>query len=278
MNQLILDQPHLIERLEIELEKKIYRQSYYEFFKIAFCQLHPGQDYDDNWHIKYICDVLQKEAERIVRKESREKDIIINVPFRSAKSMICTVIFPVWCWIIDPSMKFITVSYSGSLAIEHSSRSLDLINTPWFQRRYCVPGNKDAIIMKPGSQAKGHYETVATGIRRAVGVGGQITGSGADIILCLDKKQKILTEVGEIEIGEIVNKKLQVKIASFNHNNNIIEYKAIKRYDKNVGKKLLKITTKKGKQIICTKDHEILTNLGYVKAVDLKSYHILIKI
>lgn len=198
MNQLILDQPHLIERLEIELEKKIYRQSYYEFCKVAFCQLHPGQAYDDNWHIKYICDILQAEAERIVRKEPRKKDIIINVPFRSMKSMICTVIFPVWCWTLDPSFKFISTSYSGSLAIEHSSRSLDLINTPWFQRRYCAPGNKDTIMMKPGQQAKGHYETTATGMRKAVGTGGQITGSGGDILL-IDDPQDPLMATSEVE-------------------------------------------------------------------------------
>lgn len=181
MRQLLLDSPHLIERLEIELERRIYRQSYYEFFKVAFCQLHPGQEYDDNWHIEYICNVLQKEAERIIKKEKREKDIIINVPFRSAKSMICTVIFPVWCWTLDASLKFITVSFSGSLAIEHSSRSLDLINTPWFQRRW----GKD-VVLKPNTQAKGHYETIATGMRKATGVGGQITGSGGDFLILDD--------------------------------------------------------------------------------------------
>lgn len=187
-----LDHGHL-DYLERELEQDIYRQSYFEFYKAAFCQLHPGTEYDDNWHAKYICDILQKEAERIIKKEKRSKDIIINVPFRSSKSMIVTVIFPVWCWIKDPSMKFITVSYSGNLAIEHSSRSRDLINSSWFQRLY---GQK--VKMKKDTQAKGHYETEATGMRKAVGSGGQITGSGADLII-VDDPQDPAMATSEVE-------------------------------------------------------------------------------
>lgn len=190
---LLQEKPNEIERLERELERKVYKDSYFEFYKVAFAQLHPGQDYDDNWHAKYICDLLQEEAERIIRKEKRVKDIIINVPFRSSKSMICTVIFPVWCWTRDPSLKFINVSYSGSLAIEHSSRSLDLINTPWFQGLY-----GRSVTLKPGSQAKSHYETTATGVRKAVGTGGQITGSGCDIIIVDDPQDPTMAS-SEVE-------------------------------------------------------------------------------
>jgi len=172
-----LNDSHLA-KLEKELELSIYQDSYYEFYKMAFAQLHPGQHYDENWHAKYLCDLLQEECERVIRKEPRKKDIIINVPFRSSKSLITTIIWPVWCWTKDPSLKFITTSFSGNLAIEHSSKSRDLIFSPWFQRLY---GKK--VVMKPDTQAKGHYETMATGMRKAVGIGGQITGSGADFII-----------------------------------------------------------------------------------------------
>lgn len=182
-----------LNKLEIELERDIYSKSYYEFYKAAFCQLHPGIEYDDNWHAKYLCDTLQKEVERIVKKEKRTKDIIVNVPFRSSKSMICTVIFPVWAWTIDPSLKFISVSFSGTLAIEHSSRSRDLILSSWFQSRW---GKR--VVLKKDTQAKGHYETEATGMRKAVGSGGQITGSGADIIL-VDDPQDPAMATSEVE-------------------------------------------------------------------------------
>jgi len=261
----------VLAKIELTLERKIYRQSFYEFYKAAFCQLHPGTDYDENWHARYIADILQKEAERIIRKEKREKDIIINVPFRSSKSVLTTICFPVWCWTIDPSMKFITTSYSGDLALEHSRRSRDLIQTKWFQRLW---GSR--VVLRADAAAAGNYETTATGIRKAVGIGGQITGSGCDIIICLRGDQKILTKNGDICISDIVENKLDVEVATFNHQSNEIEYKPILRYDKNKGKRLLKIKAMNDREIVCTEDHEVWTeNRGYVKAIDLTTNDIL---
>ena len=86
-----------------------------------------------NWHIEYLCGVLEEEFHRVRRKEVRKKDIVINMPFRAAKSMITTVVFPVWCWIIDPKIKFICVSYSAELALELAQKSKDLMATRFFQ-------------------------------------------------------------------------------------------------------------------------------------------------
>lgn len=178
---------------EKEVLLEIYDRSYYEFFKDAFVVLHQGEQYNDNWHIEYICNILQQELERIVRREPRQKDIIINVPFRAAKSMITTIIFPVWAWTKDPTMKFICTSYSGDLALEHAQRSRDLIESMWFNYLY-----GENFKIKDDQNAKGHYVTSAFGYRKSVGTGGQITGSGADIILLDDpqnpKKAASVTE------------------------------------------------------------------------------------
>lgn len=199
----------ILSRLEILLERKIYKQSFYEFYKAAFCQLHPGIDYDENWHAKYLCDVLQKEAERIIRKEPREKDIIINVPFRSSKSVLTTICFPVWCWTLDPSMKFISTSYSGDLSLEHARRSRDLILTKWFQRLY---GN--IVVLKADVAAASHYETTKGGMRKAVGTGGQITGSGADILIIDDPQnpKKAASEVERVNCIEFYNHTLYSRL------------------------------------------------------------------
>lgn len=182
-----------LSKLELALEREIYRKSLYEFYKVAFCQLHPGVDYDENWHAEYLCSVLQEEFERILRKEKRDRDIIINVPFRSSKSVLTTIVFPVWCWTIDPSKKFISVSYSGNLSLEHARRSRDLILSVWFQRLYA-----HLVRLKPDVAAASHYETTAMGMRKAVGTGGQITGSGADIII-VDDPQDPKKAASEVE-------------------------------------------------------------------------------
>jgi len=170
-----------LDRLEREITKKIYRESYYEFFKDAFAQLHKGSPYDDNWHLEYICGVLEKEFWRIHNREQRTKDIIVNVPFRSAKSMVCTIIFPIWAWSIDPTFKFICVSYSGKLALEHAQLSKDLINSNWFQYYY-----GDRVVIRHDTKAKEFYKTTEDGFRKSVGTGGQITGSGADMLIIDD--------------------------------------------------------------------------------------------
>lgn len=165
-------------RLELVTERLLYKRSFYEFFKVAFCQLHPGKELDDNWHIKYLCDILQAETERIVRREKKVRDIIINIPPRSLKSYITSVIWPVWSWTINASLKFATISYSESIALHLSRQSKNLIQTTWFQRLY---GKK--VILRSDVSGAGHYETTETGVRKAVGMTGSITGLGFDVLL-----------------------------------------------------------------------------------------------
>ena len=182
---------------ERELIKQIHADSYYEFFKQAYAVLLPGEHFSDNWHIKYLCDRLQQELKRIRERKVREKDIVINIPFRSAKSLICTVVYPVWCWTQDQSIKFICTSYSASLALEHAQMARTLMNTEWFQDLY-----NDKVVFSDDQNAAGFYKLKAGGYRKSVGIGGQITGSGADIII-VDDAQSPKMSTSEVEIRNV---------------------------------------------------------------------------
>lgn len=190
------------ERLELVLERELYARSYYEFYKAAFAQLHPGKEYDENWHAPYICGKLEALGRRVAAGLPREKHLIINVPFRASKSMMCTVIFPVWCWaVLSARLKFISVSFSADLALQHSRRSRDLIEGKWFQRLY-----GDVVKIRPDVNAAGHYETVDGGMRKAVGTGAMITGSGADIQL-IDDPQDPKRAFSEVERASVIEYK-----------------------------------------------------------------------
>lgn len=178
---------------ERELKKKIYSQSYYEFFKVAYSILLPGTPYSDNWHIKYLCDRLQKEVFRIIDRKARKKDIIINIPFRSAKSLIVTQCFNAWAWGQDPTLKFICTSYSGALALEHATYCRNIVYSNWYQELY-----GDKVKLASDQNATGHYALEAGGFRKSVGMGGQITGSGADIII-IDDPQNPKMSASEVE-------------------------------------------------------------------------------
>ncbi len=154
-----------LDSLEVLLARRIYRLSYYEFFKDAFAQLHPGNPYDDNWHIEYLCGQLQEEFERMmIRREPRKQDILINMPFRAAKSLIVTVIFPVWCWTLDATTKFITVSYAERVALKLSTLSRTLMFTPWFKRYF-----PDLVLKE---NRKEYYDNTKGGYRLSAGTGG----------------------------------------------------------------------------------------------------------
>lgn len=184
---------------ELNLLKSIYEDSYYEFYKKAYSILLPGEHYSDNWHIKYLCDELQSELERIIRREVRKKDLVINIPFRSAKSLICTIVFPTWCWTKDQSIKFICTSYSASLALEHAVLSRSLILSEWYQNLY-----RDKIIFQDDQNSAGFYKIKGGAFRKSVGIGGQITGSGADIII-VDDPQNPKMAASEVERKNVKN-------------------------------------------------------------------------
>jgi len=81
--------------IKLAIEQKICEMSFYEFFKMAWHVVEPAVPLSTNWHHKYLCSLLQDEAERIIDGKPKKKDIIINVPFRSTKSLIVKVLFPV---------------------------------------------------------------------------------------------------------------------------------------------------------------------------------------
>ena len=118
------------------MEKAICEKSFYEFFIRAFEIAEPSVPISVNFHHKYLCDLLQAEAERIKDNRPKDKDIIINIPFRSSKSLLVTVLFPAWCWAVYPKMRFITASYSAEISIEHATKSRDIINSEWYQKHW----------------------------------------------------------------------------------------------------------------------------------------------
>jgi predicted phage terminase large subunit-like protein len=161
-------------------EKDICRR-YSEFFRLAWQVLEPETPLAWNWHIEYICDELQKQAERIANRESKEYDIIINVPPRSAKSKLVTICFQPWVWTQYPSQKFITASYSGPLALEHAVQSRRLILSEWYQEKW-----GDKFELTSDQNIKSAFDNSLGGMRIATSVGGTGTGRGGNWVICDD--------------------------------------------------------------------------------------------
>jgi phage terminase large subunit-like protein len=155
---------------------------YRTFFVEAFKVLEPSTRYKHNWHIDYLCDILEDEVDRIYRGLPKQKgDFVVNLMFRSLKSYIFTIILNAYAWAKYPSLKFITGSYSKDLAVEHSFKTKKLISSSWYQDNF---GGSFQILGDQNS--KEYFMNDAGGERKAVSVGGQVTGSGGNIFIIDD--------------------------------------------------------------------------------------------
>jgi RNA ligase (TIGR02306 family) len=76
---------------------------------------------------------------------------------------------------------------------------------------------------------------------------------------CVSGDTLIDTDAGLKPIKEIVDEKLAVKVKSFNHETNQVEFKEVTDWSVMTRKKntWLKITTKSGKEILVTKNHRV---------------------
>lgn len=103
------------------------------------------------------------------------------------------------------------------------------------------------------------------------------------IYACLHDSARIVVEGGKtLSIGEIVNKKLDVQVATWNSDSNEMEFRKITGWHRSRGPKTqrwLRIRTRYGlpnrtsankKTTVVTPDHEIWTTRGWVEAQDLK--------
>lgn len=161
--------------LEDALIRRKSEKSYYEFFKWAW-PLVVNDELEENWHIKYLCDELQIVGDRVIKRLDKEYDLIINIAPGESKSTIATIIFYVWLWIRDPTIRIITASYSATLSLDHAVKSRDLLKEPEFQRIF------GPLKFKKDQDVKSKYKNEHGGERSSTSVGGTVTGMHGDII------------------------------------------------------------------------------------------------
>ncbi len=160
----------------IEIEREACTKSLYEFVK-SFWNVIIREEPVYNWHIEYLCNELQELSKSIVSRSKKPYDLIVNIPPGTTKSTIATIMFPAWLWTQDPSIRIITNSYSGDLAIEHAVKSRDIITSDKY--RLLFPN----VIIRRDKAGKSSYENTATGARYATSTGGTITGKHAHVII-----------------------------------------------------------------------------------------------
>ena len=125
-------------------------------------------------HLDALCLHLQGVA------EGKTDNLLVNLPPRHSKSIVCTVLWPVWLWLRDPSHRVISASYAKRLATEHSALSKRLIESGEFRTLF------PHVELLHDSSAKDMYRNSAGGQRLAVSVGSSTTGFDATALIVDD--------------------------------------------------------------------------------------------
>ena len=145
------------------------------FLMKVFETLHPGDPpLLRAWYVYAMCHALAEVG------NGRKRRLVITVPPRHLKSITASVAFVAWLLGHDPTLKIMVASYSQDLARLHSNLTRTIMETPWYRSDFPA-----ARISERGNRAL-ELETTAGGARKAVSVGGSITGFGADIIIVDD--------------------------------------------------------------------------------------------
>jgi len=81
-----------------------------------------------------VCDAICDHLAALTLGQMRF--LLINIPPRHSKSTICSVIWPVWVWLQNPSERFLSASYSLDLSARDSAKKRTLMESPWFKDHY----------------------------------------------------------------------------------------------------------------------------------------------
>ena len=123
-------------------------------------------------------EVMADAFERVANGEL--KRLIVNMPPRHTKSEFASYLFPAWYLGRYPEKKIIQTAHTAELAVGFGRKVRNLIGQDDFQSVF--PG----IELSSDSKAAGRWNTNKRGDYFAIGVGGAVTGKGADVLIIDD--------------------------------------------------------------------------------------------
>lgn len=147
----------------------------YYFLQEAWNEVEGGKPFVGGWAIQVMCE----HAEELYY--GRIKRLLVNIPPRSTKSLVFSVIFPVWCWIKNPGEQLMTISYAEKLAKRDNVKARRLIKSDWFQKRW---GNR--FQLSDDQDTKERVDNMQGGYRVVVGMDSGIVGEGSNCMILDD--------------------------------------------------------------------------------------------
>ena len=165
----------------LHAEKKIQNKAKEDFLSFVKCV---WPEFVEGSHHRHIADKFNKLASGEINR------LIINMPPRHTKSEFASYLLPAWMVGREPRLKIIQATHTAELAIRFGRKAKNLIDSENYSKIFKTKLQED-------SKAAGRWETSDGGEYFAAGVGGAITGRGADLLIIDDphSEQDALSKV-----------------------------------------------------------------------------------
>lgn len=128
--------------------------------------------------------------ERVARGEC--KRLIINMPPRHTKSEFASYLLPAWFLGNFPHKKVIQCSHTAELAVGFGRKVRNLVDTEAYKSIF------PDLALASDSKAAGRWNTNKQGDYFAIGIGGAVTGKGADLLIIDDPHSEQEAALAEV--------------------------------------------------------------------------------
>ena len=142
-------------------------------------------------HHKIMADAFERVANGSLKR------LIINMPPRHTKSEFASYLFPAWFLGRFPEKKIIQTAHTAELAVGFGRKVRNLVNSADYQAIFPTKLSSD-------SKAAGRWNTDKGGDYFAIGVGGAVTGKGADVLIIDDPHSEQEAALGNPEVYDRV--------------------------------------------------------------------------
>ncbi len=134
--------------------------------------------------------IMAKAFEKVARGEC--KRLIINMPPRHTKSEFGSYLLPAWFLGKFPGKKVIQTSHTAELAVNFGRKVRNLVDEEKYRDIF------PELALAADSKAAGRWNTSRGGDYFAIGVGGAVTGKGADLFIIDDPHSEQEAALAEI--------------------------------------------------------------------------------
>ena len=133
---------------------------------------------------------MARAFERVARGEC--KRLIINMPPRHTKSEFASYLLPSWFLGKFPGKKVIQTSHTAELAVGFGRKVRNLVDSEVYNSIF------PELSLQADSKAAGRWNTSKGGDYFAIGVGGAVTGKGADLLIIDDPHSEQEAALAEV--------------------------------------------------------------------------------